>query len=157
MAPRRRRATTIAGLRPGDDLATALDYVEVTSNGAAGQRARRQLRHPRHRHASAQGYVLAFVDGTLTVDPASLTVTVDDAARTLRRRQPGLLRQPLTASCSATSASDLDGALAFAPPPPAAATSAATAITGSGLEVPERQLPPSAYRAGHADHRPGGR
>ena len=60
----------LAGLRPGDGLATALDYVEVTSPGApetarVGRYATRATAVP-----SAQGYVLAFVDGTLTVDPA---------------------------------------------------------------------------------------
>ena len=45
---------TLAGLRPGDDLATALDYVEVTSSGApatarVGSYATRATASPRRR------------------------------------------------------------------------------------------------------------
>jgi filamentous hemagglutinin family protein len=73
---------TLTGLRPGDDLATALATgPNVTSPGAAAGAGVGSYPTRVAATASAQGYAVAFVNGTLTVDPAVLTVTANDAAR----------------------------------------------------------------------------
>lgn len=72
----------IGGLRPGDDFGTALAGAPTVSSAGGPATAPAGI-HPTRvaATASAQGYALAFVDGTLTVDPAALTVTANDATR----------------------------------------------------------------------------
>lgn len=71
-----------AGLRPGDNLTTAL--AGAPTAGSAGSAADTPVgTYPTRvsATASAQGYTLAVVPGTLTVTPAALTVTAANARR----------------------------------------------------------------------------
>jgi filamentous hemagglutinin family protein len=127
---------TLTGLRAGDDLGTAIDYLEVTSLGApagarVGRYATRATAVP-----SIQGYTIRSVDGTLTVDPAVLTVTARDAVRTYGAANPAF-----SASIDGFVLGDdpgiLEGELAFSTPATSASTAGRYAVTPSGLTTPD--------------------
>ncbi|MCB1374782.1 MAG: filamentous hemagglutinin N-terminal domain-containing protein [Rhodobacteraceae bacterium] len=87
---------TVAGLRPGDSLGTALATgPDVASDGAAATAAVGSYATDVTATPSDQGYRLDLVDGVLTVDPALLTITADDKSRIYGSANP-----PLTASYS---------------------------------------------------------
>jgi hypothetical protein len=82
--------------------------------------------------ASAQGYALVLADGTLTVVPAPLTVTAEDASRAAGAPNPPFAARIEGFVLGQTEAV-LGGALAFATPATAASPPGAYAITPSGL------------------------
>ena len=90
--------------------------------------------------------MLAFVDGTLTVDPALLTVTVDDAARTYGAANPAFSAS-VDGFVLGDDASILDGRLALRTTATRGSDAGRYAITGSGLEVPDGNYR-LAYREG---------
>ncbi len=78
-----------SGLRPGDSLATALaSGPNIFSPGAPATAPARTYTTRVVATASSQGYVLKLANGTLAVDPASLTVTALDASRTYGAAAP---------------------------------------------------------------------
>ncbi|WP_424934061.1 MBG domain-containing protein, partial [Amaricoccus macauensis] len=103
----------VTGLRPGDTLGNALiSGPNVSSDGAEADAEVGEYSIGISATQSSQGYLLSFVPGTLTIDPAQLTVTADDASRTYGAENPDF-----TASYSGfvlgQDASDLDGTLGF--------------------------------------------
>lgn len=80
---------TSTGLRSGDSFATALTGTPVvTAAGTAASSDAGTYASSVMATASAQGYRLVLVDGTLSVTPAPLTVTVDDASRVYGSANP---------------------------------------------------------------------
>ncbi len=80
---------TASGLRIGDSLATALaSGPNVTSSGTADRASARSYLTRVAATASAQGYLLVLANGTLIVDPATLTVTALDSTRTYGADNP---------------------------------------------------------------------
>ena len=77
-------------------------------------------------------YAITFVDGTLTVNPAPLTVTATTppapTAPPTRTSPPAT-----TASCSARTSSDLDGELSFATPATRRSDVGSYRVTPDGL------------------------
>ena len=83
--------------------------------------------------ASAQGYVLVYVDGALRVDPAALTVTADDATRSYGAANPALGAR-FDGFVLGQDAGDLGGALDLDHNRRAgAATSGPTRVAAGGL------------------------
>jgi filamentous hemagglutinin family protein len=124
---------TLTGLRPSDSEATAFDVPPtVASDGAPADADVGVYAAVVSATASAQGYLLDLVDGEITVTPAALTVTADDAARLYGAANPAF-----TASFDGfvlgQGVDDLGGALSFATPATAASPVGSYAITPSGL------------------------
>ena len=88
---------TVGGLVPGDTLTTALvgGTATVTSSGTAATAPVGAYATTVAATATAQGYQLNLVPGTLRVDPAPLTVTA-----TAQTRQYGLMDPGLTFTAS---------------------------------------------------------
>jgi filamentous hemagglutinin family protein len=105
-----------AGLRPGDTLSTALTGPPVVASaGAPANAVVGAYPTAVSAAASAQGYALSLVDGTLTVTPAPLAVMAD-----AQTREYGLPDPPLTYAATGfvlgdTPASALTGALTRVP------------------------------------------
>ena len=124
------------GLRDGDSLSTALVAPPVaTSAGSAPQADAGTYATTVAATASAQGYALQRVDGTLTVDPAPLRIVAEDARRTYGGADPAfgvrgegfVLGQGLA---------DLGGSLVVASDAEAASPVGRYALTPSGLASP---------------------
>ena len=124
------------GLRPGDSLGTALaSGPNVTSNGAPARASAQSYATRMAATASGQGYVLVLVNGTLTVDPATLTITADDARRRYGAANPSFAGR-IDGFLPGDDTSLLDGTLTFATNASAASPVGAYAITPSGLTDP---------------------
>ncbi len=124
------------GLRPGDSLGTALaSGPNVTSNGAPARASAQSYATRMAATASGQGYVLVLVNGTLTVDPATLTITADDARRRYGAANPSFAGR-IDGFLPGDDTSLLDGTLTFATGASAASPVGAYAITPSGLTDP---------------------
>ncbi|TVQ34920.1 MAG: filamentous hemagglutinin N-terminal domain-containing protein [Geminicoccaceae bacterium] len=126
---------SFSGLRPGDTLIQALQGdVTVTSDGAPANApvTGSPFAVTVAAGVSEQGYLLNLVDGSITVLPAALTITADDAARLRGEANPDF-----TASFDGfvlgETVADLDGALAFTTPATPSSNVGAYAITPSGL------------------------
>ncbi len=124
---------TLTGLRPGDSLDTAVaSGPSVSSAGAPADADVGVYATIAAAEASDQGYRLTLADGTLTVDPAQLTVTADDQRRTYGAPNP-----PLTAGITGfvlgQDVTDLDGTLTVATAATEASNVGAYDITASGL------------------------
>ena len=104
---------TIGALRPGDTAAVALDGApsadSAGSPAAADAGSYATLVSAR---ASDQGYRLRLVPGTLTVNPAALTVTANDATRTYGGADPAF-SATYDGLVLGQTAADLTGALDF--------------------------------------------
>ncbi|MFT3973745.1 MAG: MBG domain-containing protein [Amaricoccus sp.] len=124
---------TAAGLRSGDSFATALDGTPtVTAGGTAANAAAGSYATSVAATASAQGYRLVLVDGSVDVAKAALTVSADDATRLYGAANPGF-----TASYAGfvlgEDASVLGGTLALATPATTGTNVGNYAITAAGL------------------------
>lgn len=122
----------LSGLRPGDAASAFATGPTVTSAGAAAGADAGAYATTVSATASAQGYALVLADGTLTVVPAPLTVTAEDASRAVGAPNP-----PFTARIEGFVLGQTDavlgGTLAFATPATAASPPGTYAITPSGL------------------------
>ncbi len=143
-----------AGLRPGDSLATALaSGPNVTSQGTPAKASVGSYATRVTATASGQGYALTLVNGRLTVDPAPLTVTGNDAARRYGDANPELSGR-IEGFLPGDDASLLDGALTLATTATVASPVGAYAIVPSGLTVPDGNYAIS-LRPRQPDRRPG--
>ncbi|WP_442776052.1 two-partner secretion domain-containing protein, partial [Sphaerotilus montanus] len=84
---------------------------------------------------SAGNYALSYQSGTLTVDPATLTVTANTAARTYGAANPGLGASVSGFVNGETLASATTGTLTLATAATASSPVGSYAITGSGLSA----------------------
>ncbi len=126
-----------AGLRPGDSLATALaSGPNVTSQGTPAKASVGSYATRVTATASGQGYALTLVNGRLTVDPAPLTVTGNDAARRYGDANPEFSGR-IEGFLPGDDATLLDGALTLATTATPASPVGAYAIVPSGLTVPD--------------------
>jgi filamentous hemagglutinin family protein len=123
----------VRGLRPGDSLGTALTAPPVAASaGSAPEADAGSYATTVAATASAQGYLLERVAGTLVVDPAPLTIVAEDARRTYGGADPAfgvrgegfVLGQGL---------GDLGGSLVFASDAEAASPVGGYALRPSGL------------------------
>ena len=90
--------------------------------------------------ASGQGYVLVLVNGTLTVDPATLTITADDARRRYGAANPSFAGR-IDGFLPGDDTSHLDGTLTFATGASAASPVGAYAITPPASPTPAATTP----------------
>lgn len=82
---------SVAGLRTGDSLTTALaSGPSVGSDGSVASAGAGSYATEVAATASSQGYLLQLVDGTLDVDRAALTITATGKTRTYGQANPGL-------------------------------------------------------------------
>jgi filamentous hemagglutinin family protein len=124
---------TLTGLRPGDSEATAFDIPPtVTSDGAPADANVGVYAAVVSATVSSQGYLLELVDGEITVTPAALTVTADDAARLYGSPNPAFIAS-YAGFVNGDDEGDLGGALALATPAVQASPVGTYAITPSGL------------------------
>ncbi|WP_299401783.1 S-layer family protein [uncultured Roseobacter sp.] len=126
---------TLTGLRTGDSEATALTApVTLASAGAAANAA--VVGSPytisATAAASTQGYNVTVVDGTLTVNPAALTITADNASRAVGASNPAFTAQ-FSGFVLGETVSDLSGVLALITPATAASPAGSFAITPAGV------------------------
>lgn len=107
---------TVAGLRPGDTLGTALTGPPVVTSAGAPATADVGV-YPTSvtAAASGQGYALSLVDGVLAVTPAPLAVAADPQTREYGLADPSLTYAVTGFVVGDTPASALSGALARAP------------------------------------------
>jgi hypothetical protein len=128
---------TVTGVRPTDALAALLATgPDAESAGApatadVGTYATTPIAALSAR-AATQGYDLRLVAGVLTVDPAALTVTADDAARTYGAANPAFTAS-FDGFVNGEGVGDLDGALAFLTGANAASPVGTYAVTPQGL------------------------
>ncbi|WP_436399021.1 MBG domain-containing protein [Roseobacter sp. S98] len=128
---------TVAGLRPGDSEATALTaLVTVSSTGAP---ATAEVNGSPYDiilmagTASDQGYALAPLEnGTLTVNPAPLTITANDASRDAGEPNP-VFTETITGFVLGETIGDLDGNLTLTTPATQASPAGTFAITPAGV------------------------
>jgi hypothetical protein len=130
-------AATVAGLRPKDALADILaGGTAATSDGAAA--GANVGSYPTTPIASLTGrgaeqrYLLALVNGTLTVNPAPLTVTANDAVRFYGSPNPAFTAR-FDGFVLGQDASVLGGTLAFATPATPASPVGAYTVMPGGL------------------------
>ncbi len=127
---------TLAGLRAGDTLGTALDLgPTVQSAGAAATAGVGRYATTVSADASDQGYLLAFADGVLDVTPAALRITANDAGRTYGSANPDF-EAAFDGFVLGEDAGTLSGTLALATPATVQSDAGRYAITPSGLSNP---------------------
>ena len=91
-----------------DDLGGALDFATATGRGSDVGRYR-----VTPEGLTSRNYAIAFEAGTLTIDPARLTVTAEDASRTYGQANPDFTAR-YQGFVLGQDADDLGGALGFA-------------------------------------------
>ena len=124
---------TATGLRSGDSFATALSGLPtVTAGGTAASAGVGSYRTAVAATASAQGYRLALVDGSVTVTPAALTIAAGDASRRYGAANPGFTAE-ITGFVLGEDAGVLSGSLALTTAATRTSNVGSYAITASGL------------------------
>lgn len=144
---------TVAGYRPGDSAATALAGAPVVASPGAAM-GTGVLGWPYAVNvaatASAQGYRLEFVPGTLIVRPAALTVHVDDQ-RWLYGGADPTLTWTATGFVNGEDARVITGALSTdARPRRWRARAAGSSCAASGCKGRRRRPRASSRRSGRA-------
>ncbi|WP_300035253.1 MBG domain-containing protein [uncultured Roseobacter sp.] len=124
-----------SGLRPGDSEATALTApASVSSTGAVATApvAGSPYAIVMSATASNQGYNLITNDGTLTIDPAALTIAANDASRDVGAPNP-VFTETVTGFVLGESLADLAGSLTLTTAATPASPAGFFAITPGGV------------------------
>ncbi|MBW4707473.1 filamentous hemagglutinin N-terminal domain-containing protein [Roseobacter sp. YSTF-M11] len=125
----------LTGLRAGDSEASALaGPVSISSTGSAANAAVAGSPYTIAvtAAASSQGYNVTAANGTLTIDPASLTITANDASRAVGDPNPAFGAQ-FAGFVLGETLSDLSGSLLLTTPATVASPAGTFAITPAGV------------------------
>ena len=124
---------TVAGLRKGDSLATAVaSGPSVGSDGSVASAGAGSYATEVAATASSQGYLLQLIDGTLDVDRAPLTITASGKTRTYGQVNPGL-DGTVSGFVLGESLADLYGSLDFTTGATRTSDAGSYAITPGGV------------------------
>ena len=126
---------TVAGLRSGDSEATALTApatVASTGAAAAAEVNDSPFAISVTANASDQGYLVETSDGTLTINPAPLTITANDASRDAGEPNP-VFTETITGFVLGQTIGDLGGSLTLTTPATQASPAGTFAITPAGV------------------------
>lgn len=129
-APNPEFTAEITGFVNGEDAGDLTGDITLTTQAAETSDVGTYAITPQAEPES--NYIFSFVDGTLTVTPADLTITANEASRTYGAANPALTAD-FDGLVAGDSATDLDGSLTVTTAADASADAGEYGITASGI------------------------